>query len=112
MVSQYPHQLYFDAGYYPEAQKDANGRIIQPTRVNNPQILDCRAETNDAGSGAKIVTTTDGERIDFAFTVFLPSGTVDITTGTKVEIKQGNYLVVSGQVKRYERGFFHNRFWI
>jgi hypothetical protein len=108
VTSQYPHQLYFDGGYFPEAYQDANGRWVKPSRVQNPVVLDCRAEAADSGSGVKTTTSADGQQVDFAFTVYLPGGTMDIPEGTLVEIKQGDYLVIQGTVIRYEPGYFHN----
>jgi hypothetical protein len=107
MVKQYPHTLRTTKVVSPSVQ-DPNTGDWTPgaTAIVN---VDCRAEVNDEHGW---LTATDGSRVDYNWTVYLPLSSDTYNVGSQVEILDGATVIANDTIKRFHKGQLNMRIWL
>lgn len=106
-MKQYPYDLYVVTNG--EGGVDENGFPIPSEPVEN---FHCKCRERAAGSG-NIVATESGEIINYASKVLLPLGTPKIEANSKIIIKNGEKIILSGNVIRFsDSPQLHCRLWV
>lgn len=103
----FPHVLSFTVDAEPVFE---NGEWTVPENGNSEINIPCRAQPNVRSS--YITNEEDGQRIEFACTVYIARGNQALKTGQSVIIKSNGNQIYSGTVKRYHPGQLHDRLWV
>ena len=106
-MKQYPHDLYVvtNAG----GGVDENGYPIPSEPV---EVFHCKCRERAAGSG-NIVAKESGEITNYSSKVVMPLGTPKIEANSKIIIKDGENIILSGDVIRFsEAPQLHCRLWV
>ncbi|QNS40190.1 hypothetical protein H0S70_07190 [Chryseobacterium manosquense] len=106
-IIQYPYRLKICKET--EAVFDQNTGDWIPGTAEWVDIGQCRDEIN--GSGAR-VTTQDGENYVYSAVIYAPLSTPFIGNGSKVEVWDGDFKRMSGNVVRFGRGQLNVRIWV
>lgn len=106
-MTQYPYDLYVVTNS--EGGVDENGFPIPSEAV---EAFHCNCRERAAGSG-NIVATESGEIISYASKVVMPLGTPKIEANSKIIIKDGEKIILSGNVIRFsDSPQLHCRLWV
>lgn len=106
MVKQYPHIL--TATIVTDSYRDHDGNWIPGTTVE--RTISCRAEPNVRASYQ--ITGTDGVKMQFDWTVYMPVGINALPDGTLVNILFDGEPVANGKVRRFSNGQLNTRLWL
>lgn len=107
MVSQYPYTL--KVFKETESVFDQSTSSWIPGTAEWVEYGNCRDEIN--GSGAR-VTTQDGENYVYSAVIYCPLSTPFIGNGAKVEVWDGDFKRMSGNVVRFGKGQLNSRIWV
>lgn len=106
-MKQYPYDLYVVTNG--EGGVDENGFPIPSEAL---EAFHCKCRERAAGSG-NIVATESGEIINYASKVVMPFGTPKIEANSKIIIKDGEKIILSGNVIRFsDSPQLHSRLWV
>lgn len=106
MVTQYPDTITFKS--LPDSVQDSEGNWITGDPVETSGK--CRAESYTSNG---FITTIGGERTDFAWVVYMPSGAARIKEGTDVTVvNELGETLCNDTVKRFSRGQLNVRIWL
>ncbi len=105
MVKQYPHKL--KASYVNGSLQDTDGNWLTgpDTIVERP----CRAEPNSRNA---LVTAADGKQIVYEYVLYMQLPMETIPLATELKVYNGEELLCTNTVKRFERGQLNARIWL
>lgn len=98
MVRQYPDILTYKQVSGGGSTYDADGNLVVISPTETDISVSCRVEANSSG---QYVTGQDGQRIDFAWTVYFPKSVLEIPTGTNITISRDGKVRATGEIKRF-----------
>lgn len=107
-MTQYPHDLYVVSNT--EGGTDPETGFPIPSEPT--EVFHCKCRERAAGSG-NIVAKESGEVVSYASKVVMPKGTDKIPANTKIIIKNGDEVILSGDVLRFsDAPQLHCRLWV
>lgn len=95
---QYPDILTYKQVSGGGSTYDDDGNLVIIPSTEADVSVSCRAEANSSG---RYVTGQDGQRLDFAWLVYLPKSVLEIPTGTNVSISRDGKERAAGAIKRF-----------
>jgi hypothetical protein len=105
MVEQYPDTITVFT--LPDSVRDTDGNWSTGAPVQS--TWKCRAESSSSG----VLTSVSGEKIQFSWIVYMPSGVTKVKEGSKVSIvNRLSEAVCEQSVLRFSRGQFNARIWL
>lgn len=104
---QYPHTL--EIAIEPSLETTGDGYQTTTGQQDWQQITTCRDEPN---SSSRQVNRQDGVMVSFSSLIQTPKSVNVIPVGSKVRVKQGEWIRLEGEVKRFDKGAFHCRIWV
>lgn len=108
MVNQYPHKVLFTV--QPTATKDADGNWISS---GDPEINEWAGRFEiSSGSRSAYITGADGVQIAVKGVIYLPLPVDRIKEGTKVQVMDGDSVLIDSVVKQFSKGQFNARVWV
>lgn len=106
MIEQYPSELYVWKSQ--GGGVDDDGFVIPST----PEwIYHSKCREIAAGAG-NIVATTGGEVTNYASKVVMPLGTPEISVNSKIQVRNGEKVVIEANVIRFAEKQLHCRLWV
>ncbi|MBN8821276.1 MULTISPECIES: hypothetical protein [unclassified Spirosoma] len=106
-MKQYPYTLQV-LSIASESQQDNNGNYSGSAQ-DWETVSSCRDEAN---SGGRQVTLTDGSAYVFDSTIQLPLSCPDLQAGQSVQVLDGVTVRVVGTIRQFRREQMHCRAWV
>ncbi|MCJ8153244.1 hypothetical protein MKJ01_05645 [Chryseobacterium sp. SSA4.19] len=107
-MTQYPHDLYVVSNT--EGGTDPETGFPIPSEPT--EVFHCKCREIAAGPG-NIVANESGETVSYASKVVMPKGTAKIPTNSKIIIKDGENIILTGDVIRFsDAPQLHCRLWV
>ncbi len=111
MVGQYPHRLYYKPGAATEPAPDEDtGDWDIPAGDDTLKEVKCRAEMN---GNNRTLALQDGSKLEYAFVVYLPKGTAQISKDVIVEIlAEDGTVICKASVKQFHQGQLNRKLYV